>query len=120
MRRGFDKREEQFKLIQKNITCFLRKNPTLAERILWQRLRNRKLQGLKFRRQHPIGEYIVDFYCHELRLIIEIDGSIHEQKSESDGERQIDLEQLGYRVLRFGNKEIYQNIQTVLEKIAGS
>lgn len=98
----------------------LRKKQTSAEGILWQLLRNKKLNGLKFRRQHQIGEYIVDFYCHEKKMIIELDGSVHElpEQAKKDAKREKYLTSLGFHVLRFRNEEAFEETQSVLEKIA--
>jgi|SRR5215467_5780762 len=96
----------------------LRKNMTEAEMALWLHLRS-GVNGSKIRRQHPIGVYIADFYCHKVKLVIEIDGSIH-HKSEIknyDKKRESDLEALGYCILRFTNKEIFNDIEKVLEQI---
>ncbi|RME51571.1 MAG: endonuclease domain-containing protein [Caldilineae bacterium] len=95
----------------------LRKEMTPAEAALWQRLRNRQLHGLKFRRQHPIGRFIVDFYCAEKRLVVEIDGEIHETQREYDTVRDDNLRQRGYRVIRFHNREVLDDIERVLESI---
>jgi very-short-patch-repair endonuclease len=95
----------------------LRQSMTPAERILWERLRDRGLAGFKFRRQHPIGAYIVDFYCAEARLVIEIDGVIHCQQFEADAIRSRELEAQGYRILRFTNEQIETNIEIVLSTI---
>src|SRR5881394_1517038 len=85
----------------------LRGNMTAAETVLWMYLRN-KINGLKFRRQHPIGIYIADFYCHKAKLIIEVDGSIHNEPEiiKSDKARQKQLEVWGYRIVRFTNQEV--------------
>ena len=84
-----------------------RKNPTPAEKLLWERLRDRKPGGFKFRRQHPLlGRFVVDFYCPEGRLVIELDGGVHRLRVEEDRIRQAELERAGYRVLRFGNDEV--------------
>jgi predicted helicase/very-short-patch-repair endonuclease len=91
----------------------MRKNPTPAEDALWQHLRLNQL-GVKFRRQHAIGPFIVDFYAREARLIIEVDGPIHEKQKEYDEMRQAYLESLGYRVVRFTNEQVLQNIDAVL------
>ena len=106
-RGGLEQRREQ------------RKNLTPAERKLWQKLRSKKLAGLKFRRQHQIGHYIVDFYCPKLALIIEIDGSIHvePQKIEEDKRRQKELEHRGYRVIRYNNNDVVWNINGVYSDI---
>jgi very-short-patch-repair endonuclease len=94
-----------------------RHESTPAEAAFWEVVRGRKLSGLKFRRQHPIERFIVDFFCSEITLIIEIDGSIHEQTIEEDKLRQEFLESLGFRVLRFTNEEVLQNVQGVLNKV---
>ncbi len=96
----------------------LRSNATISESLLWEYLKGKQL-GVKFRRQHPISLYIADFYCHQARLIIELDGSIH-QKPEvlaNDIERQKNLEALGITVIRFTNNELHNNLNTVLDKI---
>ncbi len=98
----------------------LRHDTTPAEQILWERLRHRQLHGLKFRRQHPIGEFIVDFYCAECRLIIELDGAAHAQQRERDQERTDILERQGYHVLRIKNAEVEQDIEYVLQRIAAA
>ena len=90
---------------------------TPAEAKLWPLLRNRNLDGYKFRRQHPIGFYIVDFYCHEARLIIELDGRSHDEQIEYDAERTEGLEGEGYRVLRFANELVMRNVVMVAEAI---
>jgi very-short-patch-repair endonuclease len=95
----------------------LRQNLTPAEQILWQHLRNRKLHGLKFRRQHPIGRFIVDFYCPESRLIVELDGEIHDRQFEYDTARTEQLQAYGDRVLRFQNQEVLDRLSSVLDEI---
>lgn len=85
--------------------------------MLWQHLKAGKLAGLKFRRQHPIGPFIVDFYCHTLRLVIEIDGEVHKQELDYDEHRELWLRDQGLRVLRFSNEEMLENTKMVLEKI---
>ena len=100
----------------------LRKNQTEAEIIFWELVRNKKLLGLKFRRQHQIGHYIVDFYCHSERLIIELDGEVHntpEQKTK-DEKRDKYLKSLGNRILRFNNAELFENTENVLKVIEKS
>jgi very-short-patch-repair endonuclease len=96
----------------------LRRNSTLEENILWQRLRNSQL-GYKFRRQHSIGGYIADFYCAPLRLIIEIDGDFHNEleQKEYDGFRDGYLKQFNHGVLRFRNAEVRDNTENVLSRI---
>jgi len=80
-------------------------------------LRAKRLNGLKFRRQHPIGKFIVDFCCLSIRLVVEVDGDIHNSKSDNDAARDACLELYGYRVLRIRNAEIIRNLQAVLARI---
>src|SRR5215213_8782374 len=96
----------------------LRRNQTDAERTLWFRLRDRRLGGLKFRRQVPIDHYVVDFCCESARLIVELDGGQHAEQVEKDKARAAALEARGYLVLRFWNNEVLQNTHGVLEVIA--
>ena len=95
----------------------LRRNLTEAEQALWRHLRLRQLDGRKFRRQQPIGPYIVAFICLERRLIIELDGGQHSSQTTSDAERSAWLETQGFRVLRFWNHKVLQNIEAVKERI---
>ncbi|MBI5359191.1 MAG: endonuclease domain-containing protein [Planctomycetes bacterium] len=96
----------------------LRKELTPAEKLVWQHLRRKQLLGLKFRRQAPIGKYIVDFACFEKRLVIEIDGGQHaEDIKEKDEERDEFLRQQGFKVFRFWNVDVYKNIRGVLESV---
>jgi very-short-patch-repair endonuclease len=97
----------------------LRHQMTAAEKVLWSELKSRKLNGWKFRRQHPINRYIADFYCHEKKLVIEVDGGIHEHTSsiEHDENRSAELDRLGIRVIRFTNEQILKNRNTVIDKI---
>ena len=97
-----------------------RKRMTPAERHLWQRLRARRLFGLKFQRQEPIGPYIVDFYCSTARLAIELDGDAHYLTSRNDAIRQKYLEDEGLSVLRFPNFEALQNTGVVIQRILES
>ena len=92
----------------------MRSEPTPAEALLWNRLSEKQLGGLKFRRQHIIHAYIVDFYCPAAKLVIEIDGSVHEGQEDYDKERTLDLSDRGYQVIRFKNKEIFAEIDKVL------
>ena len=96
----------------------LRKNQTAGEKLLWVHLKRNKL-GVRFKRQHPIWMYIADFYCHELKLVIEVDGSIHNVKEvmENDIIRQEDILSFGIKVIRFSNKEINTDIVSVLDRI---
>ena len=98
----------------------LRRDQTDVERALWFRLRDRRLNGLKFRRQVPIKSYVVDFCCESARLIIEIDGGQHVQQSEQDAKRTAELEAYGYLVLRFWNNDVLNNIEGVLETIVAT
>jgi very-short-patch-repair endonuclease len=93
---------------------------TSAEEILWEHLRNKKLNGLKFRRQHPIDMFIADFYCHEKKLIIELDGSIHDipERREYDDGRSFLLEDKGFKILRFRNEDVINDVKDVLERIS--
>lgn len=98
----------------------LRQSATNAEKILWDNLRNRNLDGLKFRRQHPIDKYIADFYCHEKKLVVELDGFVHNKKENADYDkaRTYELEGLaGIKVIRFSNNEVENNIAMVLNEI---
>ena len=97
----------------------LRRPLTPQERKLWQRLRNKQLYGLKFRRQHPINRFILDFYCPQHKLVIEIDGHGHAEPEQQqyDQTRTEWLEQRGLQVIRFTNREVDMNIEGVLEAI---
>jgi len=97
----------------------LRRKATDAEKRLWSRLRNRKAAGLKFRRQHPVGDRIVDSFCAEAKLAIELDGSGHccHFGQTSDLDRQIELYEKGIRVLRFYNNDIFENLDGVVNRI---
>jgi very-short-patch-repair endonuclease len=99
----------------------LRRDSTDAERIIWRALRAHRMNGASFRRQTPIGPYIVDFVCHSARVIIELDGGQHFQAEhrERDARRDRFLTRKGYRVLRFNNHEVMTNREGVLEMIAG-
>ena len=97
----------------------LKKSMTESEQILWKRLRNNQLNGTKFRRQHPLDIFIADFYCHERKLIIELDGGIHDsiEQQEYDDGRSFELEEKGFKILRFRNEEVLNNIDKVINKI---
>jgi very-short-patch-repair endonuclease len=103
-----------------DLAAQLRKEHTESEEILWQALRGRKLDGCKFRRQNPIGAFVVDFLCAEENLVIEVDGAIHEQQRESDALRQEIIESLGLRFLRFSAAEVEHNLNGVLDVIKRS
>ena len=96
----------------------LRQQLTPAEANLWEALRGRQLGGLKFRRQHPVGRFIVDFYCPSCKLVIEVDGSIHARQQAYDRVRTDQLQTFGYCVLRFTNDEVMNDLATVLSRIA--
>ena len=97
----------------------LRNNMTKAEIILWSRLREKKINGYKFRRQQPVFDYIVDFYCHELKLIIEVDGEIHSlpEKINYDSKRENILKINGFHILRLSNLEIETELDSTINKI---
>ena len=101
----------------KEIAKKLRKNMTLSEVLLWKHLKGKKMKGYDFHRQKPIDEYIVDFFCPKLNLVIEIDGKSHFYKGEEDITRQEKLESLGFHFLRFKDKLIKKNMNSVLEVI---
>ena len=92
---------------------------TEAEIILWNALRNSRLEGHKFRRQHPIGRFIADFYCHEARLVVEVDGEIHNEPDSQvyDEDRSRVLKELNIKVIRFANHEILNSLEEVLNQI---
>jgi very-short-patch-repair endonuclease len=96
----------------------LRNNPTLPESLLWGHLRGGRLLGYKFTRQFPVGPYVVDFCCRSERLIVELDGGGHDLKRGSDDQRTRWLEGQDYRVVRFWNTDVLQNVHAVLEVIA--
>ena len=95
----------------------LRKKQTDAEKLLWHHLRNRQIQGLKFRRQLPIGNYIVDFVCLSLKLIIEVDGSQHMSNIDYDNTRIQYLENHGFQVVRFWNNDVLEQHCVVLDSL---
>ena len=95
----------------------LRQKQTDAERLLWFRLRDRRLVGWKFKRQVPIDRFIVDFFCPDAKLILEIDGGQHDERRARDENRTASLESKGYLVLRFWNNDVIGNMEGVLEEI---
>jgi len=97
----------------------LRKKQTNAEALLWEIIRNKQVSGLKFRRQHPIGNYIADFYCPEKSLVIELDGSIHgkEEQKKHDKERDAIMKQHNINVIRFSNDDVFEKIEEVIQTI---
>ncbi len=100
-----------------NFSRQLRRNQTDVEKLLWKHLRSRQLMGLKFRRQQPIGNYIVDFVCFENKLIIELDGSQHIDDKDKDNERDGWLNSQGFTVIRYWNNDVMNNIDGVLEHL---
>lgn len=91
---------------------------TPAETVLWERLQNKQLHDLKFRRQHPVHHFILDFYCHAHQLVVEVDGGIHKTQQNYDEARTEWLAQRDFRVIRFTNEEVLNDIEEVLRKIA--
>jgi len=98
----------------------LRKLPTDIENRLWYYLRRRQLGGHRFRRQHPIGPYIVDFVCLERHLVVEVDGGQHAERHDHDTVRDAWLGEHGYRVLRFWNIDVIENCEGVLDTLLGA
>ncbi len=94
---------------------------TQAELILWEQLKMNRLKGYRFKSQHPINFFIADFYCHKARLVVEVDGSIHDtlDQIEYDANRTYILEEFGITVIRFRNEEVLNSINDVLNKITG-
>jgi very-short-patch-repair endonuclease len=101
----------------KELAKQLRQNSTLSEVLLWNELKNRQILGYDFDRQKPIDSFIVDFYCKELSLAIEVDGDSHDYSFEEDRNRQFTLEKLGVRFLRFDDREVKQELTNVLRII---
>lgn len=95
----------------------LRRQQTPIEAKLWRKLRDGQLLGFKFRRQHPIGPYVADFCCEEVRLVVEVDGNTHVDQMEYDEVRTAYLGKVGYRVMRVTNQEVLKNMDGVLEAI---
>jgi very-short-patch-repair endonuclease len=104
-------------IIKNKLQRNLRKNMTDAESKLWQALRGRQLLGYKFRRQHPFDYYILDFVCLDAKLIIEVDGGQHSDNTDYDEQRTIRLQKAGFRVLRFWNNEVLNELESVTEVI---
>ncbi len=95
----------------------LRENMTLSEKLHWERLKLKQICGVRFRRQHPIDFFIADFYCHEVRLVVEIDGEIHNHQREYDVGRSAEMEKYFIKVIRFTNSEVEKNIEDVVKRI---
>lgn len=98
----------------------LRKHQTPTEEVLWDRLRSRRFLGLKFRRQFPVEGFITDFCCHEAKLIVEVDGAVHDEPHQEahDENRDVFLQSLGYKILRFANERVLEDIDSALQDIA--
>lgn len=99
----------------------LRKEMTKAEKLLWEKLKSQQLENCKFRRQYSVDKFVLDFYSPEIKLAIEVDGDSHFQDGavEYDAERQIFIESVGIKFLRFTNDDVYHNLEGVIEVIAG-
>jgi len=95
----------------------LRKHMTTHEKLLWDKLKLKQICGVRFRRQHPIDFFIADFYCHEIRLVVEIDGEIHNYQREHDEGRSAEMERYFIKVIRFTNSEVEYNIEDVVKRI---
>jgi len=95
----------------------LRREMTEAEQVLWKALRGRRMAGLRFRRQHPVGRFILDFYCPAAKLCVEVDGGVHDDQTEHDEKRTALLIACGYRVVRFRNEEVVTALPSVLARI---
>lgn len=111
------KKERRISPVIRTAARELRRRQTPAEEVLWRRLRGQRLAGCKFRRQHPVGHFIVDFCCPTRRLAVEIDGDSHAHQAEYDAARTEWLNQCGYRVMRFSNADVYERLEAVLEAI---
>ncbi len=95
----------------------LRRNLTPAEKIMWQLLRDRRFKDFKFRRDHPVDRFLVDFCCPKAALIIEVDGPVHDHQKEEDQKRQEYLTEMGYHVIRFTNDQVIQHLDDVLTEV---
>ncbi len=103
-----------------NNARMLRENMTASEKLLWERLKTKQICGIRFRRQHPIFIFIADFYCHEARLVVEIDGEIHNQQIEYDDGRSAEMEKFFIKIIRFTNYEVENKIDEVIENITNT
>ncbi len=118
-------RKKELRKVAKIVCRDLRKNSTMAEKIFWEAVRNKKLNGKKFYRQHPLfyditgkeSFFVADFYCHQEKLAVELDGRYHEYKLNVDTERTEISNNLGLKVLRFKNEDVINNLNDVLNKI---
>ena len=98
----------------------MRRKPTPAEEKLWAALRGKGLTGLKFRRQHVVGSFIADFYCASARLVVEVDGGIHDLQVDDDAARTRQLADYGYRIIRFRNDQVLNALEDVLTQIVAA
>jgi very-short-patch-repair endonuclease len=103
-----------------NNASMLRENMTASEKLLWERLKGKQICGIRFRRRHPIFIFIADFYCHEARLVVEIDGEIHNQQIEYDDGRSAEMEKFFIKIIRFINYEVENEIDEVIESITNA
>lgn len=97
----------------------LRERMTEAEKLLWEHLKNKQIKGLRFRRQHPISIFIADFYCHKVKLVIEVDGNVHNinENKEWDENRTAEIEKFGVTIIRFTNQQVFNYINEVVSEI---
>jgi len=97
----------------------MRKNPTQSEKVLWNILRKYRIKGFLFRQQHPIYIFIADFYCHKIKLVIEVDGDVHfnDESQEHDDGRSGEMEKFGIKVIRFTSEQVHYNQEIVIEQI---
>jgi very-short-patch-repair endonuclease len=105
------------KILESKLQRRLRRNPTDAERRLWSCLRRKQMGHFKFRRQHPFGDYVIDFVCLEAMLAVEVDGGQHSEEREQDAVRTKSLNEAGFKVLRFWNNDVLRDIEAVKESI---
>ncbi|HEX2206051.1 MAG TPA: endonuclease domain-containing protein [Longimicrobium sp.] len=98
----------------------MRRQPTRAEEVLWGALQKKQAAGLKFRRQHPVGRFVLEFYCPSHGPVVEVDGGVHDEQVERDAERTRVLEAHGYRVLRFRNEQVTNELPSVVQEIAAA
>ena len=96
----------------------MRRQPTAAEEVLWGALQKKQVAGLRFRRQHPVGRFVLDFFCPAHKLVVEVDGNVHDAQQERDAERTKALEAFGYHVLRFRNEQVMRDLPGVVRQIA--
>ena len=116
MKRGIDLYGVQLRRSVEQARLF-RRNPTRSEELMWSALRGGRLSGLKFRRQHPIGPFIADFYCPQLGLVVEVDGAVHDGQKVRDGIRQRLIEERRIRFLRLSSAEVERDLQGALRKV---